>query len=268
MNDSKKITKAKVHKYIEFLTARITLLVKQRKFEHNGVVLKYIYRKKSADSLVVVLSSCTRPGIKARYNYMRTLKGIRASQLFILDDFFDDKRGSYYVGKNYTFDEETATKSLIQKIYDEQNPLKLAFCGSSKGGWAALNFGLQFKNAYIITGAPQYLLAKYLKAGFEDRLKYILGEITEEREASLNDHLRNRIKNNPYSGSQHIYLHYSDKEHTYEEHIQYLLKDLKDAGYDLTENIADYTDHSDIAYYFPSFLVNTLSEILKGEKTD
>ena len=268
MNDSKSIKKAKVHKYIEFLTAKISLLVEQKKFVHNGVVLKYIYRKKVGDSLVVVLSSCTRQGIKARYNYMRTLKGIRASQLFILDDFFEDKRGSYYVGKNYTFDEETATKALIQKICDEKRPSKLAFCGSSKGGWAALNFGLQFPNTYIIAGAPQYLLANYLKAGFEDRLKYILGEITEDRETALNDHLRNRIKNNPYSGSQHIYLHYSNKEHTYEEHIQYLLKDLKENGYDLTEDIADYTDHSDIAYYFPSFLVNALSEILKDEKTD
>ena len=262
MADSKIIKKAKIQKYIEFITTKINLILEQKKFKHDDVILKYIYQKKNKDCLIVVLSSCTRKGIKARYNYMRTLKGINSSKLFILDDFSEDQRGSYYVGKNYSFDEEVATKALIQKVIDEQNPSKLVFCGSSKGGWAALNFGLQFEGSYIIVGGPQYLLANYLKPGSESRLQYILGELNEERETALNNHLRSRIKDNPYSGSQHIYLHYSDKEHTFIEHIQYLLKDLKECGYDLTEDIADYSDHSDIAYHFPTFMLDTLHTIL------
>ena len=257
--------KAKIKKYIEFFTTKLHLLFEQKIFRYGEVNLKYIWKRKNSKNLIIVFSSCTRQGIKARYNYMRSLKDVQANQLFILDDFSEDKRGSYYVGNNYTFCEEKATKALIERIIRECKPVMLVFCGSSKGGYAALDFGLQFENAYIVAGGPQYLLADYLGAGSEERLRYILGDITEEKKIVLNNYLRNRIKNNPYGKSQHIYLHYSDKEHTYTEHVQYLLNDLKEKEYDLKEDIADYADHSDIAFYFPTFMLDSLTEILGND---
>ncbi|MDO5151425.1 MAG: hypothetical protein Q4D76_18880 [Oscillospiraceae bacterium] len=55
-----------------------------------------------------------------------------------------------------------------------------------------------------------------------------------------------------------IYLHYSDKEHTYFEHVQYLIHDLKDAGFILHEEVKHYTNHSDVSLYFPDFLKSSL----------
>lgn len=71
---------------------------------------------------------------------MRTLSRLNCSRLHILDDYAKDGRGSYYLGADFTFGEERAAEALIQKIIRELSPRKVIYCGSSKGGYAALDF--------------------------------------------------------------------------------------------------------------------------------
>lgn len=257
--------KAKLFKYYEYFVTKINLLIKQKTFLYGNTHIKYILEEsEDGNGLIVILSSCTRKGIKARYNYMRTLKGISANKLFILDDFAADKRGSYYMGENFTFNEETATKSLIEKIAKEVNASKVIFCGSSKGGWASMNFGLQFDNSYIVSGAPQYFLGDYLKAsGNLDALAHIVGEETPEKVDKINHYLEQRIINNPYKENQKIFLHYSDKDHTYFEHIRFMLEELKKHNYSVCEDVEHYENHSDVSLYFPTFLTKTIGQILE-----
>lgn len=87
------------NKYIEYLSTKIKVYFKENKYNKEGCNIKYILEKEKSDILIVIMSSCTRPGIKARYNYNRTLKNIKVNKLFILDDFGNDSRGSYYLGK-------------------------------------------------------------------------------------------------------------------------------------------------------------------------
>ena len=65
-----------------------------------------------------------------------------------------------------------------------------------------------------------------------------------------------------YAKTQHIFIHYSNQEHTYKEHICDLIKDLKNKGFSIMEDIASYKEHSDISYYFPDFLKKTIEEII------
>ena len=58
-----------------------------------------------------------------------------------------------------------------------------------------------------------------------------------------------------------IYLHYSKNEHTYNDHIQDLIKYLKKYNYKLEENIEKYNNHGEVSYYFPKYLLT----ILEGE---
>lgn len=253
------LIKKKLDKYIEFAMTKIYLLVEQKHFEFNNVKLKYLFKKENSDRLIIVLSSCTRKGIKARYNYRRTLQSIKCNQMFILDDFSKDKRGSYYIGANMQFDEEKATHKLIQQIIKEHNIKKICFCGSSKGGWSALNFGLEYDNAFVVSGGPQYLLGDYLLQSENNHtLSHIVGEVTEDKIDFLNHYLQGKILNNEKIQGQRIFLHYSDQEHTYMEHIQYLLEDLNKKQYNVVCDVADYTDHSQISFYFPEFLVKTI----------
>ena len=266
---NKKTLGSKVNKYIEYGMTKFHLLIEQKKYHAYDVELKYILRKKDSDNLVVVFSSCTRRGLKARYNYMRTLKDIECNQLFILDDFAKDGRGSYYLGKDLQFNEEKATKELIRTVIQQVGAKKVIFTGSSKGAWASFNFGVQFENSYIVAGGPQFFLGTYLvNSKNTECLEHIVGTVNSMNISLLDHYLERRILDNPHKEAHKIYLHYSDKEHTYKEHIEDLIKILKEQGYSLEEDIAGYEDHSDISYYFPEFMCSHIEAILndKGEE--
>lgn len=260
-----KITKV-IRKYVEFIMTKFKILYAQRCFHEQGVCVKYILKKKkNSDTLAIVFSACTRRGIKARYNYVKTLNGLKCSRLHILDDYADDNRGSYYLGENFSFSEEKATLALIDRIISETSPKKVIFCGSSKGGYAALNFGLQRENAKLIVGGPQYYLSSYLKgSGNIEAYRHIVGEETKEKEQHLEFYLRDRIKKNPFVATQKIYMHYSKNEHTYMEHIYDLLEELKNNNYSYEEDIQTYTNHSDISYYFPDYLRQVIKSIIES----
>ena len=136
-----------VKKYYEYVITKFSVMIEQKIYNHNGVALKYIYKEENdSDSLVLVFSACTREGLKARYNYVKTLDGMKCNRLYILDDFGTDGRGSYYLGHMPEFKEQEAVIALVEQFVEEKKPGKLFFCGSCKGAYAALNFGSRYKN--------------------------------------------------------------------------------------------------------------------------
>src|SRR5690625_9688 len=83
-------------------------------FEGNTV--KYILEtSKNNNDLIVVFSGIPRQGLKARYNYMRTLEKIDANKLFILDDLGYDQRGGFYLGKDNDYFMVRAVLHLVEK---------------------------------------------------------------------------------------------------------------------------------------------------------
>ena len=75
----------------------------------------------------------------------------------------------------------------------------------------------------------------------------------------LDNHIRNKIR-----GLQNtkVYLHYSKQEHTFNEHIIYLLNDLKQIT-SVDENTANYSDHQDVSLHFPKYLKETVNMLIK-----
>lgn len=257
--------KAKLDKYIEYITTKIKILYKEKKFKSNGYELKYILEKNDSNSLIVILSGIPRQGLKARYNYGRTLSNIKANKLFILDDFGYDHRGAFYLGKDKDFKIQEAVKYLIIKIKSDLNTNRTFYVGSSKGGFASIYFGLQDKGSTIIAGGPQYILGDHLTKGIYPKytLPYILGEnYTRNDIEYLNDIVRNVVHETKGNNCD-IYLHYSDSEYTYERHVVPLLEDLKANNIKFYEDVEHYKKHAEIAYYFPSFLVKTLKKALE-----
>lgn len=85
--------------------------------------------------------------------------------------------------------------------------------------------------------------------------------VNDENISFLNNYLRNKLKE--ASGEKHlVYLHYSDSEHTYNEHVKYLLEDLKLFNYKIKTECKHYTDHWDVSNFFPDFLLISLRECL------
>lgn len=207
--------------------------------------------------LIVVFSSCTRKGVPARYNYVKTLSSIRCPKLFILDEYGPGHRGCYYLGENGKFDICISTRRLIDSVTVQVGARKRLYCGSSKGGWAALYFGVDDPCGIVVAGAPQYRLGDYLLRehespdGNRDLLPFICGQ-NEEMRGFLNQLVSGKIDSR--ASTQPVYLCFSPYEHTYGEHIRGLCQDLRDAGRELRIKKCDFTNHGEIGFYFAPYL--------------
>jgi hypothetical protein len=160
---------------------------------------------------------------------------------------------------------EKAVYELMNVYLEKLHPKTLIFMGSSKGGYAALNFGLHYPGAQIIIAAPQYYLASYLDS---DKWRFILedilgSEVTDENKKVLDMRLKAAIAEDKFAASQTVYIQYSDQEHTYEEHIKDLLKDLRDFEITVYEDVKKYSMHGDLKYYFPAYLRDTINGLCR-----
>ena len=243
----------KIKRGFDYVSSLLSRMLREKVYTFESVKLRYIfYPCRDSDAMVVVFSACTKPGVPARYNYIRTLDGIHANRLYILDEGAEDKRGTYYLGAYPGFSTEKAVEKLIEEIARKYFIRRMYFGGSSKGGWAALNFAAHFGPAVkaVIAGAPQYYLGSYLSAPANRMtLKCISGEDTERAVAELNQHLKRKL---PGLSKTKIYLHFSTQEHTYQEHIKDLLEDLERVTV-IEKDIDSYAEHEEVGRYFPMF---------------
>lgn len=253
---------------IKGLQTQFFQLRHERVFRGEGTRLKYMYfpmeerRPGGANILLVGFQGCHDK--EARYNYVRTCQALNVHRLFIKDDFAPNRRGSYYLGEKGQYNVERLVHELVQTFIDRLQPERVIFMGSSKGGYGAINCGLEFEQVIIIAGAPQYRLGTYLDKPFNrPNLIDIIGDYTPENIQQLDVRLEQKIKQNPFARSQTCYLHYSNVEHTYEKHIKDLRRDILDSGMVLIEDIADYPEHGEVGKYYPAFLLQTVNSIME-----
>ena len=231
--------------------------------QHYGR-LKYIFKEYSGSNALVV-SFAGFPGKgTAKYNYMKTLADVKCNQLFLLDDFGYKKRGSYYLGGGGFLKEDII--SLITKIASVHTIDHMIMIGSSKGGTCALYYGLLCNADECIIGAPQYHIGDYLST--DEHLPILQSIMRTDNEIAkdrINSLLPKAITG--FSGEITVYLHYSPSEHTYKEHIKDMIRDLHNKhGITIVEDKGyDYTLHSDVAKFFPTFLRNTINNLINAD---
>lgn len=233
--------------------------------------IKYFFSPCSYKSayLVVVFSAFNSPEAERQisYNYISALSNIDCNKLYILDSY--GPRGSYYIGEEMNFEFETSVISLITYIASGLNiSLKnVISAGSSKGGSAALYFGLKYNFGNIISGAPQTRIADYIISVSPVTADYMLGT---NREKSKIDKLNNIIfKQTDKPILSQIYLFTSENDWQYQFHVEPFVKRLneKNENLDLIKD-NNMKSHGDIALFFPKFLQNKLLEIVLGIKIE
>lgn len=114
----------------------------------------------------------------------------------------------------------------------------------------------------IICGAPQYYIGDYLSGTqyHKNILKEIIGnQENDEGLRILNNKLSRIIKEYNIENIKFI-IHYSKNEHTYKEHIIYLLKDLKEKNTNILEDVEEYLNHEEVGEYFKSLLLRIFKE--------
>lgn len=226
--------------------------------EHS---LKYYYAPcKGSDALVVVFSGFSGSGKPAAYNMIASFSKLKANRLYILDDFGFRKGGAYYLGENGTF----FVRDMVLELLKKFNFPNRVFCGSSKGGTAAIYFGLLAGADLVIAGAPQFYIGDYLMSKPEhipifDALAggHGLKEI-EKYNRVLPEVIESGINKDVTS----FLMHYSPKEHTYSPHISPMLNLMKSKGYIIDYDVEEYENHSDVAKFFPELCVRKVNSFL------
>ena len=149
---------------------------------------------------------------------------------------------------------------LLSDLMQRYKKKAVLTCGSSKGGTAAVYYGLRINATAVIIGAPQYLIGNYLNtADHKVILEKILGSITDQGIEKLNSLLVNEIrKHSDAERKPSFYIHYSPLEHTYHEHIVKLITELQESHYPLELECSEaYENHADVGKYFQRYLVET-----------
>ena len=222
--------------------------------------LHYIYENNHANKLMIVFSGFSPQ--KPMYNYMRTLKDVKIiNKLFLLDDF--GYNGSYYLLENGKETPKQLVIELVKRLIERDNLKELFTMGTSKGGTCAIYYGLEFHASHVFSGACQYLISNYLNTDLlKPVLEGMLGKDYSQKDYdNLNDVVRQQIEK--HKGTETIiHLLYSEKEHTYPEHIQYLLADLNKWSIPYTTQIEEFDNHSDVGQYFIPYIKKEISKII------
>ena len=236
-------------------------IASQKCYGKNNI--RYIFKtQKDSDLLLVVFSGFSGANEPARYNYIRTLLPVKANKLFILDDFGYQNQGGYYlIGRqgDDTLPEEIC--SLIEKLRGNK---KLVTIGTSKGGTAALLYGLTCGADAVIAGAPQYHLGTYLtEPDHLAILEGICGNTSKDSVQKLDNLLPNQVQHGKNSNMS-VFVHCAVQDHTFEEHVKDMVSDLEKQGYAVHKDLDNrYADHSSVGRYFPEYLINVLKKLMQ-----
>lgn len=228
------------------------MIEKEKIFESKRKV-KYLFQEainNNNDKLIIVFSAFSPIGKPPAYNYVRTLEKIDCNKLFILDDF--GARASYYLHEGQDISIEESVIELIESIIKSKNIKRenIIACGSSKGGFTSLYYGIKYKFGHVIAGSPQIFIVDYLKrVGELEVLNFILQDTNEEE---LNNKLVNEVKKAPFLPS--FFIHLGKEEYHYKEHVKPFVGLLDQKGIKYTLDLGDYSSHSDVMYYFPELL--------------
>lgn len=234
---------------------RVKHLIKKHESVFEGEV-KYLYIPNNSDTLMIVFSGFT--GKERKYNYISSFSKLKMNQLYILDIWGEE--GSYYwldYGNNKP---EELTNKLINEIIINNSIKHVITAGSSKGGTAAIYFGLLHSAENIYSGSNQFYVGDYLNL---TKHQHILEAMVGDRDKNevieyLNRKLTTAIAN--HTNNKGINLFYSTKESTYERDIIPLKECLNKNGVFYQETIVNFPNHSDIGIYFPAFVIKELND--------
>lgn len=186
----------------------------------NGISIKYKTKSRKYDTThLVVVFSGFGGGNEFTYDFVNALQECPANILWIKDDFHD--HCAYYMCRNMNFEIETAVHKFINEKLSELNLTKeqCTLAGFSKGGTAALYFGIKYQFKNIVSTVPQFNIGTYASENWPIVAEHMLGDVSVSNLEEINGILPKAIKNdNNYD--KNIYLLTSESDIQYLSEIQ------------------------------------------------
>lgn len=259
--------------YAEVEETNITTTIRLKNFKRNNQYvfgennyglnnINYFFKKVDHSDKLLIVFSAMSPSYNSKFNYYTLLKDVESNILFIRDSI--GEYGNYYstINKNYHY--ETEVISLIlnhQNMYSINND-NVVLLGSSKGGYAALYFGMKYGFKNVISGGPQFLVGDFVleQANHNDVGKISSGGIDSGDKRFLN-HLMINI--NPLlKDFSNYYICIGTKDHHLNNHVKPLLEYLNSMNItNINVKYVENARHSDLKYFFKEYIYLVLNKL-------
>lgn len=192
-----------------------------------GVKIKYKFKPKKYDNnhLIVVFSGFGAVS-EFTYDFENLLQTSNANVLWIKDDF--SGHCCYYLCKHMDFIIEKAIISFINKMIENLNISKnnCSLIGFSKGGTAALYYGIKYDFKNILVTVPQTFIGNYIEKNWPDVAVHIMGEKFNNKELTILNSVIIDLLKKDTNKQKNIYLITSKQDPQYNTEIVPLMDEL------------------------------------------
>lgn len=201
--------------------------IEQVYIANNGVKIIYKHKPSKHDfkHLIVVFSGFlnTNPG---NYDFNNALNDCPSDVIWINDNF--ENMYTYYLCINMDFKVENAITEFIKFKMAElgMDFHHVTVTGFSKGGSAALYYGLKLPVKNIVTTVPQTKIGSYVVKNWNHVAQHMMGSITKVKQDYLDRLIIQSLKQ-ASSLNKNIYLLTSEADIQYEPEIVPVLNDLR-----------------------------------------
>ncbi|MEU9086748.1 hypothetical protein [Streptomyces sp. NPDC048357] len=181
------------------------------------VEYKFSHARKGNRHLVVVFANRYAPG---EWGWATGKLDLLRSNILWVRDLFDGAN-TYYLCKGMDFSLEQSVAGLISRVMNalSLSPNEVTMFGSSKGGSAALFFGLKYGFRNIVASVPQFQIGTRVKEGNPDAVRVMMGEATEQNVHILDSVLPDLVRSgaNP---SANVYVISSPQDEQYARQVE------------------------------------------------
>ncbi|EOL8958625.1 accessory Sec system protein Asp2 [Cronobacter dublinensis] len=186
----------------------------------NGVQIKYRYKKRKYDTqhMLFIFSGFGGAGMFT-WDFANALQDCPAHVVWIKDDFHD--ACTYYLCHNNDFYVEQAVITFIEKMLSrfDLNKTQCTLAGFSKGGSAALWYGLKYNFKNIISTVPQFHIGSYARNHWPEIFMHMTGEASEASARQLDALLPCQLTSDR-AVDKNIYLLTSEADIQYESEVK------------------------------------------------
>lgn len=232
----------------------------------NGIDITYKIKKRKYDnnSLVIIFSGFG-DGRFFTYDFINVLSDSPATVIWIKDDFFS--MCSYYMCKEMDFSIESAVykfiSSMMIELHIDKNKCILA--GFSKGGTAALYFGIKYNFKNIIATVPQFNIGSYIRSDWPDVAKHMMKNALVKNTLILDTLLPETIRKDDVL-NKNIYLLTSTADSQYESEVKpHLSLFIKYNNFNLfyAKSLL-ISEHNQVTSYHVPLILGVINSIAQG----
>lgn len=187
----------------------------------NGLEVFYQDKPRKYDfkHLIIVFSGFlnARPG---NYDFINALDSCPCDVIWINDSF--EGMYSYYLCINMDFKVEEAVTEFIKHQVKERALSfdNVTFTGFSKGGSAALYYGLKLHINNIVITVPQFYIGNYIHTKWKSVAEHMMGKEYSKAKTQYMNNLIPELLIKDQKLSRNIYILTSEADEQYQTHIR------------------------------------------------